>query len=158
MIIELGMESQSFYFGLLFLATFIFVLWFMVGRKGGYGPPTVLNLRKGENAASQKGRAVVQANDSDTASSGVSPMRDVTPSVESLHLMEGQTPPKPPLPPPQAMFMYNGHAWDAFEVLGVSPYSSFSEITFIYQNMIKKADAGKHEFLQTAYMAILKIK
>lgn len=179
MIIEMGMESQSFYFGLIILAAFLFIAWFVAGRKGGYGPPTVLNLKKGE---SKKNSGVLQSDTALDPQQGPGVMRDVTASAPSLEeelqlgvkkskdgsssnpksflglAGIGVKPPKAPAPPAQANFVYNGHDWDAFEVLGVSPYASFSEITRVYQIAIKKADAGKHEFLQSAYMAILKIK
>ena len=158
-IIELGMESQNFYIGLILLASFLFIMWFFVGRKGGYGQPTVLDLKKGESRSGSGSNstrapsAIVQADGFSTLNpkAGPSKMRDVTPQNEKL-----ETPPPPPGPPPSCFFIYNGHDWDAFEVLGVSPYSSFSEITKVYQQQIKKVDPGKHEFLQTAYMAILK--
>jgi len=166
------MESQSFYFGLIFLAAFFFGIWFAAGRKGGYGPPTTLKLRKGEGP--KKG-GVLQSSTGGKADDPDSPqVRDVTPRTDGLPSQGsgearpsgpglgmagvGTPPPAPPGPPPSANFIYNGHDWDAFEVLGVSPYSSFSEITRIYQEAIKRADTGKLEFLQAAYMAILKIK
>ena len=134
------------------MAIFLFVAWFFAGRKGGYGQPTVLDLKKGENPS--KGEAVrtpvVQRESSNQAGAfnETEKMRDVTPQKVKLET--------PPHPPPQCFFVYNGHDWDAYEVLGVSPYSSFSEVTKAYQQQIKKADPGKHEFMQTAYMAILK--
>jgi hypothetical protein len=155
-IIELGMESQYFYLGLVILASFLFFVWFFVGRKGGYGRPTPLDLKKGENSAQRgsPGREVadpiVQA---DSFKMSQKSMRDVTPPKEGLNSpFQGA----PLSPPPRCLFIYNGHDWDAYAVLGVSPYASFSEITRIYQAEIQKADPGKHEFLQTAYMAILK--
>lgn len=149
-IIEIGMESQSFVVGLLILAALFFIAWFIAGRKGGYGRPNVLNMKKGEGVS----RAILQSDMAPTPE-----YRDVTPQAEKLTQYSGASHLSPPPPPPaQATFVYNGHDWDAFEVLGVSPYSSFSEITKQYQIAIKKADGGKHEFLQAAYMAILKIK
>ncbi len=156
MIIELGMESQNFYTGLILLASFLFIIWFFVGRKGGYGQPTVLDLKKGESRTDsgsgglRSPQPVVQAEPA-AAATADNKMRDVTPQSQKL-----ETPPPPPGPPPQCFFVYNGHDWDAFEVLGISPYSSFSEITKVYQQQIKRVEPGKHEFLQTAYMAILK--
>lgn len=132
--------------GLILLASFLFILWFFIGRKGGYGQPTILNLKKGEGPTS--GAPIIQ-NDS---FSSEKEMRDVTPPVEKI----AKNPAAPPTPPSQCFFVYNGHDWDAYEVLGISPHSSFSEVTKIYQQQIKKVDPGKHEFLQTAYMAILK--
>ncbi|MFN8848058.1 MAG: hypothetical protein ACK5W9_14495 [Bdellovibrionales bacterium] len=121
----------------------------MSGRKGGYGDPTTLDMRKGEKSHSSKGRKPIIIESSETPQPQV---RDVTPQATALDA----PPPTPKGPPPQAHFIYNGHDWDAYEVLGVSPYSSFSEITRSYQEMILKAEAGKHEFLQAAFSAILK--
>lgn len=150
------MLNSIFYFSLICLGTFLFVVWFMSGRKGGYGEPTALDLRKGEKLK----KALILPGDSSeqNASPEAPAFRDVTPAVddEKTPVMIS-TPTPPPLdPPPQAFFVYNGHDWDAFEVLGVSPYSSFSEITKSYQIMIRKADNGKHDFLQAAYTAILR--
>jgi hypothetical protein len=149
------MESQNFYFALIVMGTFLIIVWFFVGRKGGYGKPTVLNLRKGESSSKETDHPQAGSAQSPIVQGASHPeqpvMRDVTPRPDQL-----KTPPPPPGPPPKCLFIYNGHDWDAFEVLGLSPYSSFSEATRVYQEQIKKADPGKHEFLQTAYMAILK--
>jgi hypothetical protein len=171
-IIELGMESQNFYIGLILLASFLFILWFFVGRKGGYGRPTVLDLKKGESrvASGSSGPSAPShgvPQKEPFAHDRTPKMRDVTPPnptalLQKERLVEDEVTldniKTPPLPetPPSCFFIYNGHDWDAYEVLGLSPYSSFSELTRVYQQQIKKADSGKHEFLQTAYMAILK--
>ncbi len=142
-------------------------MWFFVGRKGGYGQPTVLDLKKGESRDKNGSDPIRSPSAASQAPQPAAPqpmvqkdifskdrenkMRDVTPQSHKL-----ETPPSPPGPPVQCFFVYNGHDWDAYEVLGLSPYSSFSEITKVYQQQIKKADAGKHEFLQAAYMTILK--
>lgn len=143
------MLNSIFYFSLICLGTVLFVVWFMSGRKGGYGEPTALDLRKGENLK----KTLILPEETAVAAE-----RDVTPvlSDDKTPVLNLNAQPPPLGPPPQAFFVYNGHDWDAFEVLGVSPYSSFSEITKSYQTMIRKADNGKHEFLQAAYMAILK--
>ena len=150
------MLNSIFYFSLICLGTFLFVVWFMSGRKGGYGEPTALDLRKGEKLK----KTLILPGDSpgQDAPSGQPVFRDVTPVMddEKTPVMISSPPPPPLGPPPQAFFVYNGHDWDAFEVLGVSPYSSFSEITKSYQTMIRKADNGKHDFLQAAYTAILR--
>ena len=111
------MLNSFFYFSLICLGVVLFIVWFMSGRKGGYGDPTPLDLKKSK---STKGEMIVTA---ETAKP-TPEFRDVTPKVEVL-----QPPPVPMGAPPQAIFVYNGHDWDAYEVLGVSPYSSFSEIT-----------------------------
>ncbi len=53
-------------------------------------------------------------------------------------------------------FVYNGHTWDAYEVLGVPAGSSLRTVTQSYQAAIKKADPQSRSFLDAAYQAILK--
>ncbi len=52
-------------------------------------------------------------------------------------------------------FMYNGHSWDAYEVLGVQPGSSVEKIKQAFEQSIKKTDSSSHEFLKCALAAIL---
>jgi hypothetical protein len=52
------------------------------------------------------------------------------------------------------MFVYNGHTWDAHEVLGIKPGSSMSEIRQAFEKAIHNNDIGTHEFLKTALGAI----
>ena len=54
------------------------------------------------------------------------------------------------------LFLYNGHDWDAYAVLGLSPDSSLPMVTKKYQELIRGADSGKAEFYEAAYRAILK--
>lgn len=72
-------------------------------------------------------------------------------------------PSKPPQAPvvPQArqlniLFLYNGHDWDAHQVLGVPAGTSLSVVTQRYQQLIKSSDAGQIQFYEAAYRAILK--
>jgi hypothetical protein len=158
------MESQNFYLGLIILGSFLFILWFRVGRKGGYGQPTPLKLKKNTSAAaksptssgSPSRQPVLQAEGGGSGGADSPRVRDVTPPPPEALGEPGlrRHPPPPPSPAP-CFFVYNGHDWDAYEILGVSPFASFSEITRVYQEQIRKADSGKHEFLQAAYMAIL---
>lgn len=53
-------------------------------------------------------------------------------------------------------FVYNGHTWDAYEVLGVPAGSSLRTVTQNYQSSLKKADPQSRSFLDAAYQAILK--
>lgn len=52
-------------------------------------------------------------------------------------------------------FMYNGHSWDAFEVLGVAPGSSLDQIKKAFEESLAKTDSNSHDFLKTALMTIL---
>ncbi len=53
------------------------------------------------------------------------------------------------------LFMYNGHSWDAFEVLGVPPGSSMEQIKKAFEESLIKTDRNSHEFLKTALTTIL---
>lgn len=52
------------------------------------------------------------------------------------------------------IFIYNGHTWDAHEVLGIEPGSSIEEIKAAFQRAISINDVSSHEFLKTALAAI----
>jgi hypothetical protein len=52
------------------------------------------------------------------------------------------------------MFNYNGHAWDAHEVLGIPAGAPMDMVTGALQKMLKETDPSSHDFLKTAYHAI----
>lgn len=55
-------------------------------------------------------------------------------------------------------FIYNGHEWEAHEVLGLESGVSLPEATQHYQNLIKTSDPSTFEFYDAAFAAILKLK
>ncbi|MBY0554083.1 hypothetical protein K2P97_06120 [bacterium] len=55
-------------------------------------------------------------------------------------------------------FVYNGHEWDAYEVLGLPRGCAINTATSHYQNLIKTSDPSTFEFYDAAYSAILKTK
>ena len=55
-------------------------------------------------------------------------------------------------------FMYNGHEWEAHEVLGLKAGVTLEEATAHYQNLIKRSDPSTFEFYEAAFSAILKLK
>jgi hypothetical protein len=55
-------------------------------------------------------------------------------------------------------FVYNGHEWEAHEVLGLPSGVSLPEATQHYQNLIKTSDPSTFEFYDAAFAAILKLK
>ena len=68
-----------------------------------------------------------------------------------------------PLPPQkmkrnQVYFVYNGHEWEAFEVLGLSGDVSLEEATLHYQQLIKTSDSSTFEFYDAAFTCVLKMK
>lgn len=68
-----------------------------------------------------------------------------------------------PLPSNQSkdlniLFNYNGHTWDAYEVLGLPAGASLVDVTKAYQGMLKTSEPDSHEFLETAFKTILSRK
>lgn len=53
-------------------------------------------------------------------------------------------------------FNYNGHSWDAYEVLGVPAGSSFDDVQLAYEEIIKKSDEESRVFYLHAIEAIQK--
>jgi hypothetical protein len=52
-------------------------------------------------------------------------------------------------------FIYNGHTWDAYEVLGIEPGCSIEKIKEAFEASLLRTEAGSHEFLKSALSAIL---
>lgn len=56
--------------------------------------------------------------------------------------------------PLNVVFNYNGHSWDAYEVLGLPAGSSPEKVEDAYKNSAETVDAGSRPFLEAAYQAI----
>ncbi len=54
------------------------------------------------------------------------------------------------------LFQWNGHAWDAYEVLGVPAGSSLATVKTTYQGLLTQSTPDAHPFLNAAYETILK--
>ncbi len=59
-----------------------------------------------------------------------------------------------PSGPPPVIFNWNGHSWDAYEVLGVPKGSGMREVSQAYERAIDKMDDESRAFLLRAYLAI----
>ncbi|MBC7464468.1 MAG: hypothetical protein H7256_00620 [Bdellovibrio sp.] len=53
-------------------------------------------------------------------------------------------------------FMFNGHEWEAHEVLGVPAGAPLPVVTEMYQSLILNSDPSTFEFYELAHQAILK--
>lgn len=53
------------------------------------------------------------------------------------------------------MFIYNGHSWDAYEVLGILPGSSIETVREAFDKAIRKSEPESHEFFKAALFTIL---
>lgn len=77
----------------------------------------------------------------------------MNPSVDELFTRESASPESKSL---QVFFLYNGHDWDAYAVLGLPAGASLPVVTERYQSLIRSGDPGKLEFFEAAYQSILK--
>jgi hypothetical protein len=59
-----------------------------------------------------------------------------------------------PSGPPPVMFNWNGHSWDAYEVLGLPAGSGMREVSEAYERAIERMDDESRAFLHRAYRAI----
>lgn len=119
-----------------------FILWYVLVR-GGEKRPTQLDMNARDSAPpliTSEPEPVV-----DLAPT----MRVATPQVAHPDLVGKKTKSL------NVMFIYNGHSWDAYEVLGVPAGSSIKSVTDAYQTALRRCDKDSVEFLETAYMAIL---
>jgi hypothetical protein len=56
--------------------------------------------------------------------------------------------------PLNIVFNYNGHSWDAYEVLGLPAGSAPEKVEEAYRESLKNPDAGNKAFCEAAYQAI----
>lgn len=56
--------------------------------------------------------------------------------------------------PLNVVFNYNGHSWDAYEVLGLPAGSSPDKVEEAYKAQLASVEAGSRPFLDAAYAAI----
>ncbi|AHI05295.1 hypothetical protein BDW_03935 [Bdellovibrio bacteriovorus W] len=148
------MNSQDF-LTLNLVGAGAFVLWYLLSR-GGARRPTQLNLHAKDSAppilppeealVTSLQRSVATPNSSTPATAQ---------SYRSPHIKPEATPEVKVL---NVMFNYNGHSWDAYEVLGVPAGASLRMVTEAYQLAIQRSAKESLEFLETAYSAILNAK
>lgn len=119
------MNSQDFLILNLIVAG-CFILWYLLSR-GGAKAPSRLNLK-----AQDSGPVLMEA------------------SLENALAV-------PEVCEPVSMnilFNYNGHTWDAYEVLGVPAGAQLRMVTDAYQDLVQRSSPESREFLETAYKAI----
>lgn len=115
----------------------LLVLYFVLGRPKPK-PPTKLNMRAKDSG--DKKTQVLEPESPKTLAVQQAEPREVGRSEGSRSL--------------SVIFMYNGHDWEAHDVLGVPQGASMHEITKVYQELVKKTDARSLQFYEQAYNAI----
>ncbi|MCB0365366.1 MAG: hypothetical protein H6624_08580 [Bdellovibrionaceae bacterium] len=53
------------------------------------------------------------------------------------------------------IFNYNGHSWDAYEVLGLPAGSSIEKVKAAFEESLAQVDPESRVFIETAYRAIV---
>lgn len=53
------------------------------------------------------------------------------------------------------MFNYNGHSWDAYEVLGLPAGSTIENVESSYKANLSRIDQASRPFIEAAYQAII---
>ncbi len=134
------MDSQLFFFINMGLAAF-FLIWFWLGRRNVGNTPTQLRLRNQETPLS--GSASPRQPGAGGQATATSPLSNDEMAVKNAKVLN-------------ILFLYNGHDWDAYQVLGLPAGASLSLVTERYQQLIKQADEGQLAFYDAAYQAILK--
>lgn len=130
------MNSQDF-LTLNLVGAGAFVFWYLVSRGGG-SRPTRLDMSAKDTAP---------------------PLMNAEPEPQQAAVaVRGRT--QPDLADKNSknlnvMFNYNGHSWDAYEVLGVPAGASIKTVTEAYQTALRRSDKSSMEFLETAYRAII---
>lgn len=110
----------------------LLVLYFVLGRPKPK-PPTKLNMRA-KDSGDKKAQVLEPAPPKTVAVNTPEP-REVSRSLAVI-------------------FMYNGHDWEAHDVLGVPQGASMHDVTKVYQELVQKTDARSLQFYEQAYNAI----
>lgn len=134
------MNSQQLLFinFLIFLALVLFFVFFRSKPK----QPTILDLK-----------AIPKETDSELSKEKnekerVVEAKDVTQSTKPTKMLKIES----------ISFIYNGHEWDAYDVLALPRGCTLQIATSHYQNLIKTSDPSTFEFFEAAFSAILKAK
>ncbi len=154
-------SQQLFYFNL--IVGVLFLAYFVLGRSKPKAP-TKLNLR----AASPIEAAAPESSDQNRIIAHGKPLSAHQSSVKQVlepkvSLLE------PEAPLAQAsfaksggskqlsiFFMYNGHDWEAHQVLGIPQGASIDVATRAYQEQLKTAEPSSYDFYEAAHAAIFK--
>lgn len=101
--------------------------------------PVVQVMANPDSKEKHSSRAASSASPLNNASASASP-KDTEPLATAKNL--------------SVLFMYNGHDWEAHEVLGVPQGANMHMVTMAYQELIKKSDPSTFAFFEAAYKVI----
>ena len=136
-----------------------FILWYLVSRGGG-PKPTKLKMDSPDSEPVLLSEAAKTAEGGSLANPQTAGAVGVAsgPTVARARKRDPVHPDVANRPRPKilnVMFNYNGHSWDAYEVLGVPAGANITMVTEAYHTAVRRSDKESVEFLETAYKAIL---
>ena len=139
------MNSQQLLYINLILGV-VFLLYFFFGR-GQPKAPTRLNLKNKETPLEKP----------------LNPDRLDSQKIQQPQITSKMTILEPETEQTQAknlaiFFMYNGHGWEAYGVLGLAQGANMKSVTESYQKLLELNDPKSYDFLEAAYKAILEKK
>ncbi len=154
------MNSQLVLYIQIFLGI-AFVLYFLISR-GKPRQPTQLNVKAKEDFS----KSIIKTQEISKEASVIPfqtdpPEKDVTPAPSKMTVLEPENVIQLKDYHPHAKnlsiyFIYNGHEWEAHEVLGVPAGASMPKVTEAYQRLIIASDPSTFQFFESAYQSILK--
>lgn len=153
------MDSQKLFYFNLIVGT-ILLLYFLFGRSSKQPPPTRLKMRTDSSPPPETpGTSLLSPPQKELQSA---PNPDVkTASKQSLLEPETNSTQQANtrfLKELSVFFMYNGHEWEAHQVLGIPQGANLEMATQAYQEALRTADPSSYEFLECAHAAIMKQK
>ena len=125
----------------------VIIGFFFVGRKPTSA--TKLNMK----AKSSPEPIVLSPNQNENVYSQVQNLDAVTVS-DKIHNVQNQQTESQVARELGVLFMYNGHDWEAHQVLGLPQGASMHQVTLAYQDLIKKSDPSTFDFFEAAYNAL----
>ncbi len=137
-----------------------FIAYIVFGRSK-QKPPTKLNMRainNSDNASAENVNLQSHLNQKSTQRYIPEPKQSLLEaeapfSNQNVNLKSQGAKPTKQL---SIFFMYNGHDWEAHEVLGIPQGASVDIATKAYQDQLKTSQPSSYEFLESAYSAIFK--
>lgn len=126
----------------------LFLLYFLFGR-GQPKAPTRLNLKNKETPLAKNPEPDRLIDSSKKQQPQItSKMTILEPEIPGANTQKNLA----------IFFIYNGHDWEAHNVLGVAQGANMKIVTEAYQKLLQTSDPKSYDFIEAAYRAILSKK
>ncbi len=125
-----------------------FVALFLIRR--GNRAPTRLNLRAGETkkeSAAPNQKALVKSA-SEKSAQRARRFETMSPEAQEAGAVSKREKSL------NVLFNYNGHSWDAYEILGLPAGAAMPQVEAAYQKALTAATVEGRDFIESAYQSI----